>query len=62
MVSSVDGPNKSGPINPAPAHTDFSASLAKNFINSIISAAKNLTGGGGFKLQIAAPGRVNNKA
>ena len=61
MVNSVDGSKSSAPINPAPAKTDLSASLAKNFVNSIISAAKGLTGGGGFKLTIAATGGHNNK-
>jgi hypothetical protein len=30
--------------------------MAKNFVKSIVSASKGLTGGGGFKLTIAATG------
>jgi len=62
MVRSVNGSNNSAPIKAAPARVDLSASLAKNFTKGIISAAKNLAGGGGAKLQIAAVGRHSSKA
>jgi hypothetical protein len=56
MVKSVGGSTGSAPINPASNHTDLHASMAKNFVKSIVSASKGLTGGGGFKLTIAATG------
>jgi hypothetical protein len=64
MVRPVNGSGNSAPINPAPAaKIDTHASLAKNFTNSIINSAKSLSGGGGFKLTIAATGgKVSKKA
>lgn len=64
MVRSVEGNSKSAPINPAPAaKIDTKASIGRNFTNSIIAAAKALSGGGGFKLTIAPTGsKLHNKA
>jgi len=57
----VEGSGNSAPINPAPSSkVDLSASIAKNFTQSIINSAKNLSSGGGFHLTIAA--KINKKA
>lgn len=58
----VNGSSNSAPINPTPSKVDLKASIAKNFTKSIINSAKALSGGGGFKMTIAAPGRHSSKA